>query len=125
MKTTESKEMYLEVILQLERRNGEVRSVDIAGELGYSKPSVSRAMGVLKNSGYIEHEAYGSIKLTQKGRQKAVQMISRHETITDFLRTTLKIDAKTAEEDACRIEHIISQETADAIKQFVEKKKGL
>ena len=126
MKTTESNEMYLEVILLLERRNGEVRSIDIANELGYSKPSVSRAMSVLKDSGYIEHEAYGGIKLTQKGRQKALQMITRHETITDFLKTTLKIDAKTAEEDACRIEHIISQKTADAIKRFVgEKAEGL
>ncbi len=113
--------MYLEVILQIERRSGEVRSVDIANELGYSKPSVSRAMGVLKDSGYIEHESYGKIILTPKGRQKAMQMILRHETITDFLRNTLKIDAQTAEEDACRIEHIISQKTADAIKTYVEK----
>ena len=123
MRTTESKEMYLEVILQLERRNGEVRSVDIANELGYSKPSVSRAMRVLKDSGYIEHESYGSIKLTDLGRKKAIQMITRHETITTFLKSTLKIDAETAEEDACRIEHIISQKTADAIKQYADRMK--
>ena len=123
--TTESKEMYLEVILQLERRNEEVRSVDIASELGYSKPSVSRAMKVLRELGYIEHESYGKIKLTPKGRKTAQQMISRHETITEFLRTSLKIDAQTAEEDACRIEHIISQKTADAILKFVEDQKKL
>ena len=124
MKITESNEMYLEVILQLERRNGNVRSVDIANELGYSKPSVSRAMSILNDSGYVEHESYGNIILTQKGRQKAMQMILRHETITAFLTTTLKIDAQTAEEDACRIEHIISQTTADAIKAYVEKNKA-
>ena len=123
METTESNEMYLEVILQLERRNGMVRSVDIANQLGYSKPSVSRAMRVLNDSGYIEHEAYGNIELTQKGRQKAIQLITRHETITDFLKIALKIDAQTAEYDACRIEHIISQKTADAIKDFVDKEK--
>ncbi len=123
MRTTESKEMYLEVILQLERRNGEVRSVDIANELGYSKPSVSRAMRVLKESGCIEHESYGSIKLTDLGRKKAIQMITRHETITAFLKNTLNIDAETAEEDACRIEHIISQKTADAIKKYADRMK--
>ena len=96
--------------------------MDIANELGYSKPSVSRAMRVLKDSGYIEHEAYGNIKLTKKAGKKALQMISRHETITEFLRTTLNIDAATAEEDACRIEHIISQKTADAIKALVKNK---
>jgi len=117
--------MYLEVILQLERRNADVRSVDIANELGYSKPSVSRAMSVLKDSNYIEHESYGKIMLTPKGRKKALQVIVRHETITEFLKTTLQIDAQTAEEDACRIEHIISQKTADAIKEFVETKQDL
>ncbi len=122
MKTTESNEMYLEIILTLEKRNNRVRSVDIAKELGYSKPSVSRAMGVLKNSGYIEHESYGEIVLTKKGRKKADALLERHETITQFLKQTLNINAEIAEEDACRIEHIISQDTADAIKQFVSKK---
>lgn len=120
MKTSESNEMYLEVILKLESENERVRSVDIANELGYSKPSVSRAMSVLKESGYIEHESYGKIVLTPKGRKTAKQMMLRHETITEFLKNTLKIDAQTAEEDACRIEHIISQKTADAIKAYVE-----
>lgn len=120
MKTSESNEMYLEVILKLERQNESVRSVDIANELGYSKPSVSRAVGVLKEAGCIEHESYGKIVLTDKGRRTAMKMMQRHETITEFLKTTLKIDAQTAEEDACRIEHIISQKTADAIKALVE-----
>ncbi|MCK5129175.1 MAG: metal-dependent transcriptional regulator [Clostridiales bacterium] len=122
MKTTESNEMYLEIILKLEKRNGEVRSIDIAKELGYSKPSVSRGVSVLKNSGYIEHESYGNIILTEKGRAKASALLDRHNTITQFLRQTLYLDAETAEEDACRIEHIISQETADAIKAFVNKR---
>ena len=125
MKTTESNEMYLEVILRLEKKNTDVRSVDIANELGYSKPSVSRAMSVLKDSGYIEHESYGKISLTPKGREKAKEMLLRHETITEFLQSILKINAQTAEEDACRIEHIISQETADAILKFVENKERL
>jgi Mn-dependent DtxR family transcriptional regulator len=78
---------------------------------------------VLKESGYIEHESYGSIKLTELGRKKAMQMITRHETITAFLKNTLNIDAETAEEDACRIEHIISQKTADAIKKYADRMK--
>ena len=124
METSESNEMYLEVILKLEKSSGIVRSIDIAKELGYSKPSVSRAVGVLKSSGYINHKAYGNIILTKKGRIKANALMERHETITQFLRQTLHIDAQTAEEDACRVEHIISQITADAIKSFVKKNKS-
>ncbi len=121
MKSTESSEMYLEIILRLEKQNGQVRSIDIAKELGYSKPSVSRAMNVLGKSGYINHESYGDIILTKLGRKKANRLFERHQTITQYLISSLKIDAQTAEEDACRIEHIISQKTADSIKKYVEK----
>lgn len=120
MDTTESNEMYLETIIKLEDRNGLVRSIDIANELGYTKPSVSRGMRVLKEAGFITHERYGSVFLTEKGRNKATEIVNRHKTITKFLIHCLNIDADTAEDDACKIEHIISQKTANAIKTFCD-----
>lgn len=122
MKIQESGENYLETILTLERKNGVVRSIDIANELHFSKPSVSRAMGVLKKAGYIEQEAYGNIRLTEAGRARACEIYSRHLLITRFLVETLRLDPEIAEQDACRIEHVISPETLARMQALLEEK---
>jgi len=115
----ESGETYLETILILQEKNGAVRSVDIANELGYSKPSVSRAMGILKKSEYIEIGENGNILLTESGKQKAAEIFNRHKIITEFLMRSLGVSAELADKDACRIEHIISQEVFEKMKKYV------
>ncbi len=117
----ESGENYLETILLLKERNGSVRSIDIANELGYAKPSVSRAVGILKKDGLIVVDSGGLIELTEAGQQKADSIYERHRMISEYLVQTLHIDEVTAEADACRIEHVISGETFDKIKAYVEK----
>jgi len=116
----ESGENYLETILLLEKKNGSVRSVDIAAELDYSKPSISRAMGILKQEKYITMEKNGDILLTDKGREKANRIYERHQLITDYLIKALGIESGTASEDACRIEHVISEKSFEKIKEWVE-----
>lgn len=123
MKIQESGENYLETILLLEMRNGTVRSVDIANELGYSKPSVTRAMGVLKKAGLVEQESYGTIHLTDSGRKRANEIYNRHILIKEFLMTVLSLDAITAETDACRIEHIVSDTTIERMKAVLQEKR--
>ena len=123
MKIQESGENYLETILLLEMRNGTVRAVDIANELGYSKPSVTRAMGVLKKAGLVDQELYGTIQLTEAGRKRANEIYDRHVLIKGFLMTVLSLDARTAETDACRIEHIVSQTTIDRIRALLQEKR--
>lgn len=118
MAIQESGENYLETILILEKRNEVVRSVDIAKELHFSKPSVSRAVNVLKNDGYIEIEKGGSIHLTTKGRKIAEQIYERHLLLTEYL-IYIGVNEQTAMEDACRMEHIISQETFDCLKKHL------
>ncbi len=115
----ESGENYLETILLLEQKNGTVRSIDIAAELEYSKPSISRAMGILKQNGYIRMEKSGDIHLTEKGRERANSIYERHRLIADYLVRALGVDEKTADEDACRIEHIISETSFEKIKKWV------
>jgi Mn-dependent DtxR family transcriptional regulator len=115
----ESGEMYLETILLLTRRNGSVRSIDVAAELGYSKPSVSRAMNILKAEGFISVEKPGYIFLTAEGEKRATEIHDRHKLITAFLTFTLGVDTVLAERDACRIEHIISEETVTAMKAYI------
>lgn len=117
----ESGENYLETILVLAQRNGNVRSIDIARELNFSKPSVSRAMGILKNSGYIEMESHGEIKLTEMGREAAERVYERHQMLTAFLAKVAGVSEETAEKDACKMEHIISEEVFTGIKAFMEK----
>ncbi len=120
MQLLESGEMYLETILVLSRKNPFVRSVDISAEMGFSKPSVSRAVGLLKDGGYIETDPSGHITLTAKGRKKAEQVYERHRVLSDMLRK-LGVSPDTAEEDACKIEHIISDETFEAIKRHINR----
>lgn len=116
MRTHESAEMYLETILVLHERKGYVRAIDIANEMGFSKPSVSIAMKNLRASECIEVSSEGNITLTDKGRAIAEKIYERHQYITYWLRT-LGVSAETAEDDACRIEHVISDETFEALKQ--------
>lgn len=119
MKIQESAENYLETILILKNKNGAVRSIDIANELGFSKPSVSVAMKNLRENGYIEVDSPGYITLLDSGRQIAEKIYERHTTLSKWL-VSLGVDAKTAAEDACRIEHIISSESFEAIKKIAK-----
>lgn len=121
LRIQESAENYLETILILKKRLGQVRSIDIAGELAFSKPSVSVAMKNLRTNGYIEVDGEGNIALLDKGREIAEKIYERHTLLTDWL-TILGVDPKIAAEDACRIEHVISAETFDALKAHAEKK---
>ena len=118
MKIRESAEDYLETILILKNRNGLVRSIDIANEMEFSKPSVSIAMKNLRENGYIEVDSKGYISLTSAGREIAERIYERHQFLSSWF-IELGIDPKTAVEDACRMEHIISSQTFDAIKKHV------
>ena len=118
MHLQESGEMYLETILVLSRRLNKVRSVDVAEEMGYSKPSVSRAVGILKKNGYIIMDGSGHLYLTDEGRSVAEKTFERHRVLTKVF-TKLGVSAGIAAEDACKIEHVISDETCEAINRFV------
>ena len=118
MHLQESGEMYLETILVLSRRLNKVRSVDVAEEMGYSKPSVSRAVGILKKNGYIIMDGSGHLYLTDEGRSVAEKTFERHRVLTKVF-TKLGVSAGIAAEDACKIVHVISDETFEAIKRFV------
>lgn len=118
MKIHESGENYLETILLLQRKKGSVRSIDIANELDYTKASISRAMGILKKAEYINMERSGEITLTENGMKKASEIYERHTLITKYLMDTLNIDEEIADQDACRIEHILSNEAFEKIKEL-------
>ena len=118
MALQESGEMYLETILILSQKNSFVRSVDISEYMGYSKPSVSRAVGLLKSGEYIVIDADGHIQLTESGRAVAEKILSRHQLLTEML-TRLGVSRETAAADACKMEHIISDETYEAIKKHM------
>ena len=117
MTVRESGEMYLEAILVLAKKSGYVRSIDVSEYLGYSKPSVSRAMGILREGGYILMEKDGEITLTDSGKKLAETIYERHTVLSELL-IRLGVDEKTATDDACRIEHVISDESFQAIKQY-------
>lgn len=117
MTVRESGEMYLEAILVLAKKNGYVRSIDVSEYLGYSKPSVSRAMGILREGGYILMEKDGAITLTDSGKKLAETIYERHTVLSELL-IRLGVDEKAATDDACRIEHVISDESFQAIKQY-------
>ena len=118
MALQESGEMYLETILILSRQGKSVRSIDISEHMGYSKPSVSRAVGLLKNDAFITVDKDGHITLTEKGLAQAEKILNRHTLLTDML-VRLGVPVETASADACRIEHVISDETFCAIKQYL------
>lgn len=120
MKIQESAENYLETILVLKKKNGRVRSVDIATELDFSKPSVSVAMKNLRENGYIEADKDGYIELLESGERIAMKIYERHTALTDYL-IALGVPHDTAAEDACRIEHVISDESFEAIKNHCQK----
>ena len=115
----ESAEMYLETIYLLTQRSDAVRSIDVAEHMGYSKPSVSRAVGLLKNGGYLTMEKDGSLILTEEGEKIARNIYERHTVLTAML-TRLGVAPATAAEDACRIEHVISEESFRAIREHIK-----
>lgn len=119
MQIQESGEMYLETIHVLLKKNGHVRSIDISEHMGYSKPSVSRAVGLLKSGGYILVDRDGSITLTPAGLELAGKIYERHTVLTQFL-IHLGVDPDVAAEDACKLEHAISDQSLQAIKKFIE-----
>lgn len=120
MSIQESGEMYLENILILKNKNGRVRSIDIANYTSYSKPSVSRAMSILKHDQLIEIDHDGYITLTQKGAEIANRIYERHVFLSDFL-SKIGVDPEIAAKDACKIEHDISEETFQCLKKVVSK----
>lgn len=120
MKTHESEEMYLETILLLKKNKANVRSIDVVEELGYAKSSVSRAMNLLVKRGYITIDDMGNISLTESGNQKASNIYDRHRVLTKLL---MQVGAKQelAEDNACRIEHVISEDMFELLKDYAQK----
>ena len=118
MNLQESGEMYLETIYILSKRMSGVRAIDVCEYMGYFKPSVSRAVGLLKNGGYLTVEDNGYLRLTEEGLFVANKMYERHTTLAGFL-TRLGVSPDVAAEDACKMEHVISDESFDAIKRHV------
>ena len=122
MSIHESGEMYLESIHVLSKRLATVRAVDISEYMGYSKPSVSRAVSLLKQGGYLLMDEHGRLSLTEEGKAVAEKVFERHTILSDML-IFLGVDRETAAEDACRIEHVISDRTFEAIKTHMEEYK--
>lgn len=119
MRLQESGEMYLETIYLLSRNNPRVRAIDVGQEMGYSKPSVSRAVGLLRDGGFITVDKDGCLHLTEEGLEVAERTYERHTVLTGFFKA-IGIPEEVAEEDACRIEHCISDTTLDALKKLYE-----
>lgn len=117
MVDNESQEMYLETILRLKNKKGSVRAIDVTEELGYSKPSVSRAVGIMKKDGFIVVRADGLIDLTETGKEKAENIFARHKSLTQAL-VVMGLSPEAAEENACRVEHVITEEAFEAIKKY-------
>lgn len=119
MKYRESEEMYLETILVLKKKKPNVHSIDIANDLGYSRPSVSRGVNLLQKKGYIVIDKNGEINFTNEGRKKATAIYERHHIITEVL-VKIGADKTVAEENACRIEHVISDDLLETLKKYLE-----
>ena len=122
MHLQESGEMYLETILVLTRERANVRSIDVVEYMGFSKPSVSRAIGLLKSGGYVTVDGDGYLSLTDAGLDVATKIYERHNAITKLL-ISLGVDEEVASADACKMEHNISDESLDAIKKFLDGRK--
>ncbi len=120
MQLQESGEMYLETIYVLSQSGKPVRSIDVVEYMGFSKPSVSRAVGLLKEGGYITVNGEGYLCLTDAGRESAEKIFHRHTLLTRLL-VSLGVDEETATEDACRMEHVISDVTYEAIRRYLNK----
>lgn len=120
MNLQESGEMYLETIYRLTRESKNVRSIDVAESMGFSKPSVSRAIGLLKSGGYITVSSDGYLTLTEVGADVAEKIYERHKILTTYL-TSLGVSEEVASADACKIEHVISDESFEAIKRGISK----
>ena len=120
MKIQESAENYLEAIHVLTLQNGQVRSIDVAHYTGFSKPSISRAVGLLRDNGYVSIDQNGLLSLTEAGLKIAETIYERHTVLTDLL-IKLGVSPETASEDACRIKHVISAETFEKLKEHVRK----
>jgi len=118
LKIQESAENYLEAILMIQREKGNCRSIDVAQFLGFSKPSVSRAMSLLRENGYVVMDNIGLLTLTESGREIAERIFERHQLLTEWL-IRLGVSPETAQADACRIEHVISVESFDHIKKHI------
>lgn len=116
MRLQESGEMYLETILILSKSHPYVRSIDVAEYMNYSKPSISRAVGILKSGGYLNMDENGYLTLTEAGREIAEKIYERHTVISNIL-ISLGVDEQTATDDACRMEHVISDKTFDVLKK--------
>ncbi|MBE6671869.1 MAG: metal-dependent transcriptional regulator [Ruminococcaceae bacterium] len=121
MHLQESGEMYLETIYILSKNNTNVRAVDVSEHMGYSKPSVSRAVGILKKAGYLTTDKNGYLILTDIGIEAAEKTYERHNTLK-MLIMSLGVSEETASEDACKVEHVISDETFEAIKKYISNK---
>ena len=121
MKIHASGEDYLEAVLILQKKQGMVRSIDLARHMGFSKPSISHAVGVLKNGGFLTVDEDGYLNLTNAGREVAEKIYERHQFFMEQL-VAVGVDRETAERDACRIEHVISEEAFEKLKTSVEKK---
>ncbi len=119
MSLYESGEMYLESILVLSRENNTVRAIDLCDYMGYSKPSVSRALGILKKTGHICVDKNGHISLTAEGKNVAEKIYERHKILTEFL-VKIGVNEEIASDDACKIEHHISDESFEAIKKLMK-----
>lgn len=120
-KNSESLEMYLETMYLLELTKGKIRNVDIASQLNVSKPSVNKAVNILKEMGYLTQVTYGDVHLTEAGRNEAIRVYERHTILSYFLENILEVSHDTAENDACKMEHIISDETFEKLKKIVQK----
>lgn len=123
MNISESMEMYLETVYILENDHGHAHSVEIAKKLGVSKPSVTKAMNQLKANGYINKESYGSITLTEKGKNYSEKIYGTHELLTRYLVHSIGLNEDEAADNACKMEHIISDDMKEAIKLYLIKHK--
>lgn len=117
----EASENYLEAILKLEDSSKSVRSIDVAGELQVSRPSVNKALGVLKKAGMVEQQPYGRISLTSEGRTRAAEVARRHTVLKGFLTDVLGVDEETADFDACKMEHVMSEQTMKKLADYFER----
>lgn len=121
MKFSTSSQDYLEAILELSSEHVQIRSVDLSEKMAVTRASVNRAIGVLKSLGFINHEKYSDIVLTEEGRRAAIAVKVRHTTLKNFLQQVLGVGEEVAEIDACRMEHSVSLETLEKLRNFMEK----